>query len=103
MQFAEQRGPFERIFDQYRGRYHEAALRLEQERGGEALGALHHPDVGDLALVWGHERTNESDGAGLAKLIAWHPEVVADLPQRLARMKVKSGGDNRIVLEGDGA
>lgn len=83
----------------YEGDYVGAALALEEAGTGEAPGALSHPDVGPIALVWGEEGTDASDGYGLAKLIAWHPEVIADLPARLAAMRVKTRSDNRIRLE----
>ena len=48
-------------------------------QGGEAVAALHHPEVGDIDLIWGKEGTGKSDGYGLAKLVKYHPEVVDDL------------------------
>lgn len=40
--------------------------------------------------------------AGLAKLIAWHPEVLPDLQDVLSEMNVVSRSDNRIKLASSG-
>lgn len=72
-------GPFGPILRGYEGRWREAALELERRQTGDAIGALHHKDVGPIDLVWGVAGTDASNGTGLAKLVAWHPEVLADL------------------------
>ena len=92
-------GPFGPILTGFRGDYAGAALELERLGAGEAMAALSHPEVGEIALVWGEPGTNRQDGFGLAKLIAWHPEIVADLPARLAEMKLVSRDAERIELE----
>ena len=56
-----------------------AIEHLKMMKTGEAVAALHHPEVGDIDLVWGKEGTGKSDGLGLAKLVKYHPEVVDDL------------------------
>lgn len=78
-----------------------AALDLERRKTGEAPSALSHPDVGPIALVWGKEGTGNSDGFGLAKLLAWHPEVLDDLQGRLSGADVVSRTENRIQLRSD--
>ncbi|MFC3074929.1 PLxRFG domain-containing protein [Shinella pollutisoli] len=72
-------GPFGPILRGYEGRWRDAALELERRQTGDAVGALSHPDVGPIDLVWGNAGTNQHNGAGLAKLLAWHPEVLTDL------------------------
>ena len=75
-------GPFGPIFTEY---HHDAAgaiARLMAEQNGEAIGALHHPDIGDIDLVWGKVGNPDKDykgGYGLAKIVAKHPEVMSDL------------------------
>ncbi|MDX8383580.1 MAG: LPD5 domain-containing protein, partial [Ghiorsea sp.] len=76
-----------------------AIKQLMEDKGGEAVAALHHPDVGDIDLVWGKEGTGKSDGFGLAKLVKYHPEVLDDLQGVLDGLKVKSKSKNRIILE----
>lgn len=54
----------------FRGFYHDAAgavRKLSELKTGEAIAALHHPDVGDIDLIWGET------GYGLAKIAQRHP------------------------------
>jgi hypothetical protein len=81
-------GPFGPILRGFEGRWREAALELEKRQTGDAIGALNHPDVGPIDLVWGNAGTNASNGAGLAKLLAWHPEVLGDLQGFINRLHV---------------
>ncbi|HEY5798629.1 MAG TPA: hypothetical protein VIT92_00335, partial [Burkholderiaceae bacterium] len=62
-------GAFGPIFTQYQGDAVGAIARLKRERTGEAVGALNHPELGPIDLVWGKEGTGASDGYGLAKLL----------------------------------
>lgn len=94
-------GAFGDIYDQFRGKPQEAIVFLSQKRGGEAVGALHHKDVGDIDLVWGNEGTGHSDGFGLAKLVKYHPEVLGNLQEVLNDMHVVSKSPNRVNLESD--
>ena len=94
----EETGPFGPIIKGFEGDWKGAALELERLKTGEAPGALSHPDVGDIALVWGQEGTSSSDGMGLAKLLAWHPEVLDDLQGRLSEAEVVSRTEGRIQL-----
>ena len=47
-------GPFGKIYTQFRGKPREAVTFLLAKRDGEAIGALHHKDVGEIDLVWGY-------------------------------------------------
>lgn len=95
------KGEFGDIYDQFRGKSQEAIAFLLKKRGGEALGALHHKDIGDIDLVWGVEGTAKSDGYGLAKLAKFHPEVLDNLQAILNEMEVKSRSANRVKLENE--
>ena len=92
-------GPFGPVYRQYRHDAAGAIARLAEERNGEAIAALHHPEIGDIDLVWGEAGTGASDGYGLAKLVRWHPEIVGDLQGVLSAMRVKSRSKNRVNLE----
>lgn len=94
-------GDFGPVFTQFRGDANGAIRKLTELRSGEAVGALHHKDVGEIDLVWGIEGTGHSDGMGLAKLVKFHPEVVEHLQEILDDMKVVKRTDNRINLESD--
>lgn len=59
-------GTFGNIYNQFRGNAKAAIEFLKKVRGGEAVGALHHKDIGDIDLVWGKEGTGHSDGYGLS-------------------------------------
>ena len=94
-------GDFGYIYDQFAGKPKEAIAFLTEQKSGEALGALHHNEVGDIDLVWGYEGTGKSDGFGLAKLLKYHPEVVDNLQEILNDMHVVKRSENRIQLESD--
>ena len=81
-------GPFGPILRGYEGKWRDAAAELERRKNGDAVGALHHRDVGAIDLPWGNAGTNRHNGAGLAKLIAWHPEVLVDLQAFIDRLHV---------------
>lgn len=86
-------GPFGNIYDQFKGKVKEAIEFLKNKKSGEALGALHHKDIGDISLVWGNK------SAGLEKILNKHPEVIDDLQEILDGMSIIQESDNRIKLE----
>lgn len=93
------KGVFGDIYDQFRGKAKEAIKFLLKKRSGEAIGALHHKEVGDIDLVWGKEGTGKSNGFGLSKLAKFHPEVLDSLQDILDDMVVISRSANRVNLE----
>lgn len=96
-------GPFGPVHENFRGDAQGAIERLKQDKTGEAIAALNHPEVGDIDLVWGQAPEGKKQGFGLAKLIAKHPEVVDDLQgflDRLHKDEARSG-ENRIRLVDD--
>jgi membrane protein involved in colicin uptake len=50
------RGVFGNIYDQFKGKAKEAIDFLRKIKGGEAIAALHHKDIGDISLVWGNKK-----------------------------------------------
>lgn len=86
-------GKFGEIYDQFKGKVKEAVAFLLRRKNGEAVGALHHGEVGDISVVYGN------DGYGLAHIAKKHPEVLSDLQGTIDGMVVTSQSDNRIVLE----
>ncbi|MDR0478497.1 MAG: hypothetical protein LBH31_01560 [Burkholderiaceae bacterium] len=101
---ASKHGPFGPILTQYRHDAKGAVKKLLELKDGEAIGALYHPDVGDIDLVWGKEGNPDKDyegGYGLAKIAAKHPEVLDRLQEILSSMKKipDKSGKNRLVLE----
>ncbi|MFJ0504297.1 hypothetical protein WLZ18_03005 [Bordetella bronchiseptica] len=98
-QFDQEHGPFGPVLRDFQGDAKGAIAKLLEMKSGEAIGALHHSDIGDIDLVWGEEGTRRSDGYGLAKLAKWHPEVLDDLQGILSAMKVTSRTENRVNLE----
>lgn len=73
--------------------------RLSSLGDGEAIGALHHKDIGPIDVPWGSFDPVSQNGHGLAKIVSKHPEVVANLPDILANTPVKTRSANRIRLE----
>jgi hypothetical protein len=97
---AAEAGPFGPVFtDVAPGDWQGVVARLSQAQDGEVHGALDHPDVGPIDVVWGKAGTGKNDGYGLAKILQFHPEVVADLPAIVRSMAVTSRTENRIKLE----
>lgn len=94
-------GDFGPIYNQFVGKPQEAIEFLINKKGGEAIGALSHPEIGAIDLVWGHEGTGDSDGYGLSKLLKFHPEVLNDLQGILNEMHITYKSDNRIRLESE--
>lgn len=94
-------GAFGNIYNQFRGKAKAAIEFLKKVRGGEAVGALHHKDIGDIDLVWGKEGTGHSDVYGLSKLVKYHPEVLDNLQEILNDMRVVSSSKNRVNLESE--
>lgn len=82
------------------GRWTETVTALKALKDGDVPAALHHPAIGAIDMVWGKEATTpqKSDGWGLAKLLQKHPEVIDDLPERLARMEITQVLPDRINL-----
>lgn len=97
---AEMPGPFGPIFrDVDPGNWKAVVARLSEAQNGEVHGALDHPEVGSIDVVWGEPGTGHHDGYGLSKILQYHPEVVEDLPAIIRSMVVVSRSDNRIKLE----
>ena len=87
------KGVFGNIYDQFKGKAKSAINFLRKIKSGEAVGALHHNEVGDISLVWGNDK------AGLKKILRKHPEVVGNLQEILNDMHIAVSSENRIVLE----
>jgi hypothetical protein len=86
--------PAEQLVDpQAMAAWRATLARLMGDQGGEAVGALTHPDVGPIDVVWGNDK------GGLAHILSKHPEVADDLPEHIARMEVVRRSDNRVRLE----
>lgn len=92
-------GPFGPVYTAFKGDARGAIAKLMETKSGEAVSALHHPDIGDIDLVWGQEGTGRGDGYGLAKLAKYHPEALDDLQGILSAMRVVSHSANRVNLE----
>ena len=94
-------GPFGEIYTQFKGKSQEAIAFLLTKKSGEAVGALHHKEIGDIDLVYGKEGTGHSDGYALAKLAKYHPEVLNNLQDILDDMVVTKRSENRVQLESE--
>lgn len=79
----------EPVFRQYRHNAKGAIAALKAAGAGVAIAALYHPQIGDIDLRWGHTSENpRAKGAGLAKIMRWHPEVVGDLQGFISSLKI---------------
>jgi hypothetical protein len=98
---AAQDGPFGPILTVPKGDWRAAIAELTRRKTGEVPDALSHPAAPEIALVWGVAGDGPNTGYGLAKIIARHPEVLADLQGRLDATELVSTSANRIRLESD--
>lgn len=96
-------GPHGPILDRvaYQGRWRDAVARLQDLQDGEIPGALFHPEVGEIDVVWGVPESRRKRGAGLVKILDKHPEVVADLPAIVNQLDVVKRTENRMQLENE--
>lgn len=90
--YGSDRGPFGPIHRDLAGDWSATVERLRTAGTGEVPGALEHPEVGPIDVIWGNEK------GGLRHVIEKHPEIVADLPELLSTMDVVQRSPNRIQL-----
>ena len=88
-------GIFGNIYNQFKGKAKAAINFLKRIKGGEAVAALHHKEIGDISLVWGNEEM------GLGHILTKHPHAVDDLQNAIDGMHVVQSSDNRIILESE--
>lgn len=87
------------VFREFKGKTSAAIDALRKAKAGEAIGALSHPDVGDIDLIWGKGGRN---GYGLAKILERHAEVVKDLQGFISRLKIREQNPNSIIMATEG-
>jgi DNA mismatch repair ATPase MutS len=92
-------GVFGPVFDQLRGQPRAAIALLLKLRTGEVPGALCHPEVGEIDLVWGEAGRTPGRGYGLAKIAAYDSEVLGDLQGILLRLNKSAEKPNTIHLD----
>lgn len=61
------------IFREFRHGAQGAMAQLREVETGEAI-AAHHPEVGDIDLIWGGEGSMPGKVFGLAKILKRHPK-----------------------------
>ena len=83
------------IYDQFKRQPEKAIEFILNKKDGEAVGALYHPEIGDISIVYGNKKS------GLAKIERKHPEVLKDLQAILNTMKLQKESDNRVKLESE--
>lgn len=91
-------GDFGPVFTQYAGDARGAVEKLRSARTGEAIGALHHPQLGPIDLVWGQTREGRRKGYGLAKIEQIHPDVMDSLGTLIPSMEVAQVDPERVHL-----
>ncbi len=100
--YGSERGPFGPIYRDVAGDWNATVDRLMSAKNGEVPAALHHPEIGDIDVVWGNA------DMGLRHIIEKHGhelagELVQRLPELIDRMKIARQTDQRISLQGDEA
>lgn len=78
--------------------WNSVSSRLKQMEAGEARGALDHPDIGNIDVVWGEYDPVADKGFGLKKIADKHPEVLPKLPDIIRNSQVYDQNQNRIRL-----
>lgn len=90
-------GEFGPIYTQFRGKPEEAIDHLLKTREGEAAGALHRPEIGDIDLVWGKSGKN---GYGLSHIIERHGEgILKILPEIVEKGDISYHKDNASYVD----
>lgn len=95
------RGDHGLIYTEFRHNAKAAINKLLRTKAGEAVSALHHPEVGDIDLIWGKDTGKRNTSYGLAKLVHYHPEVVGHLQDILNTLKKTKQSENSIQLESE--
>lgn len=80
------------------GDWKAAVTHLVEVKDGEITGMLSHPEIGPIDVVWGSYDPKTGNGAGLAKIVSKHPDMVDSLPDLVRSLPIESRSDNRIVL-----
>jgi hypothetical protein len=93
-------GPHGPVIDGYQNRWPDVVDWMRRAETGDAREVLSHSDVPEpIDVIWGDHDPATGRGYGLAHIAALHPEVLPDLPERLARMRVVEETNERIQLE----
>ena len=92
---------FGRNFSKYKAEPKKAIAKLMKEKNGQVKGALYHPSLGEIDLVWGKVLDpKEHTGYGLAHIIDKHGEEVAKrIDDIVMGGKIIEAKGNRVVLE----
>ena len=93
-------GPFGPVAtaESFGGDWAAIVRHLSRQADGEVTGALSHPETGAIDVPWGFYDPDTGQGAGLAKIVAKHGDVVEALPDIVAGMTVTTRSPNRIRL-----
>lgn len=78
--------------------WNSVSARLKKMEAGEARGALDHPDIGDIDVVWGNYDPVADKGFGLKKIIDKHPEMMSKLPEIVRESRIYDQNANRMRL-----
>jgi hypothetical protein len=84
------------------GKPKEAIERLIADKTGYVPGALNHPEIGPVDIIWGEKLPKKSQSYGLAKIIEWHKEAIPALENNFSESKITSRNENTIQLELNG-
>jgi ddrB-like ParB superfamily domain/phage-Barnase-EndoU-ColicinE5/D-RelE like nuclease1 len=101
---APETGPHGPILRNFRHDAAGAIAELRRRKSGDAIAALHHPEIGDIDLIWGRTGDPAKDfkgGYGLAHIDAKHPDIadrLADIIPGLQKGEIQGG--NRQLLVG---
>jgi hypothetical protein len=96
MSAGEESGPHGPILTGFRHDAQGAIAELRRRKSGDAIGALHHSDIGDIDLVWGKPGPT---GYGLAHIESEHPGIADRLQEIISGLeKGKVARGNRQML-----
>lgn len=92
-------GPHGPVFENFWHDSKGAVEKLMELRSGEALGALHHPKIGDIDLIWGTTGDDRGGARGLAHIIADHRPDAFRLQEVLDATQIKEQSAREVTLE----
>jgi phage-Barnase-EndoU-ColicinE5/D-RelE like nuclease1 len=86
-------GEFGPIYKGIKGK--QAIDFLISQKEGEIENALHHPQIGNIDLIWGK---GGERGYGLAKIFEKHPEAIEKLSESILRGTIVDELPGRIIM-----
>lgn len=84
--------------------YHDAPgaiTKLLEIKTGDAIGALYHPEVGDIDLIYGWHDKATDNGMGLIHIKEKHGDIITHLQEVISSTSIFQRKHDRLILTSD--